>query len=92
MQIYLTDEVAKWYKDEMLLQDGDTIRFSGKVYGVNGFSMILNKVAPSKIGTSTTIDGVTYFIEATDAWFFEDSDVYISIDENTNEPKYDIKK
>lgn len=92
MKIFVSDEAAEWYKDEMNLKAGDSIRFSGKVYGKDGFSMILNKIEPSKPKVVTVINGISYFIEQTDSWFFEDSDLYITLDSETNEPSYETKK
>ncbi len=90
MKIVINDDAAKWYEDNLNLQVGDAVRFYGKVYGsTSGFSLAVTKQEPSRPDTSVDVNGVTYYIEAGDAWFFEEQDLVITLDPERKEPKYD---
>lgn len=89
MKLEISKEAANWYIKELNLKPGDSLRFFGKVYGVNGFSLAINKAEPSHTSTSVSINDVLFYIEDTDTWFFEDSDLKISFDENLREPKFE---
>ncbi len=92
MKINITDDVAKWYKEELALDDGDSVKFFGKVYGVNGFSIALAVMEPSRPLAQVEKYGVTFFVEKSDSWFFEGVDLNITLNEEMNEPHYDMGK
>ncbi|EKP99024.1 hypothetical protein LCA32G_2101 [Lacticaseibacillus paracasei] len=37
-------------------------------------------------------DGVTYFVDPTDAWFFENLAMTVDYDAHLDEPKYEFKE
>lgn len=92
MKLNVTEEAAKWYKKELDLNDGDSVKFFGKVYGVNGFSIALAVMEPSRPLTQSEVNGITFYVEKSDSWFFEDVDLNITLDKDLNEPHYDIGK
>ena len=92
MKLTITEEAANWYIKELGLKAGDSLRFFGKVYGVNGFSLAINKAEPTKSSTKTEVNDVLFYIEDTDTWFFEDADLNISMDKDLKEPKFDLAK
>lgn len=92
MKLTITDAAATWYINELGLKAGDSLRFFGKVYGVNGFSLAINKAEPTKTTVHTKVNDVLFYIEDTDTWFFEDADLNISIDETLKEPKFEMDK
>ena len=91
MTLTVSTEAAAWYKEELGLQSGDSLRFFGKVYGTNGFSLAINKAQPTKSSIHTLVDDILFYIEDTDAWFFEDRDLNITMDEVLNEPKFNMQ-
>ncbi len=90
MKLTISEEAANWYIKELNLQAGDSLRFFGKVYGVNGFSLAINKAEPSKTNTNTKVNDVLFYIEDTDTWFFEDKNLSITIDKDLKEPRFDL--
>lgn len=96
MNIALTDEALQWFKNEMEVVTGDTIRFYARYGGSSpfheGFSLGMTREEPIEIGVQTVIDGVTYYIDEKDLWFFNDYNLHIDVDEQLYELKYDYLK
>lgn len=92
MKLEVSKDVAQWFINEMDLVKGDSIKFFGKVYGENGFSFALDKVEPSRPQLELVVEGINFYIEKSDAWFFLDSDLSITLDKDLNEPKYNYVK
>ena len=47
---------------------------------------------PSDIGASAEKNGVTFYVEDQDLWFFEDYDLVISFNAKLNEPEFGYEK
>jgi uncharacterized protein YneR len=92
MKLEVSKEAAQWFINEMYLEKGDSIKFFGKVYGENGFSFALDKVEPSRPEIEIEVEGINFYIEKSDAWFFIDSDLIVTLDEKLKEPKYNYVK
>lgn len=93
MKIEITDSASKWFNDELGLGDGLGVHFSGKVYGKtevhDGFSVGMAVDKPgSNVMASTEVDGVTYFVNEEDDWFFSGYDLEVDLDAERNEPVY----
>ena len=96
MNIVLTDEALQWFKQEMEVESGDTIRFYARYGGSSpfheGFSIGMTREEPIEIGVKTVIDDVTYYIDEKDLWFFNDHNLYVDVDATYDELKYEYKK
>jgi uncharacterized protein YneR len=96
MNISITDEALKWFKDEMNIEEGDFIRFYVRYGGSSplhdSFSLGVNKEDPIDIGTKTEVDGTTFFVEENDIWFFSDHDLHVNYNEKLDELAYEYKK
>ncbi|KOS63718.1 HesB/YadR/YfhF family protein [Lysinibacillus agricola] len=96
MNIALTDEALQWFKNEMEVGSGDTIRFYARYGGSSpfheGFSLGMTREEPIEIGVKTVIDDVTYYIDEKDIWFFNDHNLYVDVDATNDELKYEYKK
>ncbi len=90
MKLDITEEAANWYIKEMDLKEGDAVNFFGKVYGVNGFSIALSVMEASRPEIETTINGVTFYIEKSDAWFFEGKNLEVTLNPELKEPHYEM--
>jgi uncharacterized protein YneR len=94
MKIHICNEAAKWYKNELYLQNGDCVRFYARYGGINtflpGFSLGLSTEKPEDIGVKEEVDGVTFFIEGKDLWYFDDKNLYIDYNSNVQEPEFRI--
>lgn len=85
MQIRISDQALKFFKEDMDLGSGDAVRFTSKVYGKTniheGVSVMVQVSQPQKVLVSETIDGITFFAEEDDAWFYNDHSLEVDYDE-----------
>ena len=92
MKIIISDKAAEWYKEEMFLQPGDYVRFFARYGGCStvqqGFSLGISNEKPVNIGVSEEKDGISYYIEEKDLWYFDNLDLYADFNEVANEPEY----
>ncbi|ASS91301.1 MAG: hypothetical protein C6W58_04930 [Bacillaceae bacterium] len=90
MKLNITDDAAKWYKEELELNEGDAVRFFVRYGGCghvqSGFSLGIAKEAPNQIGIKAEKLGVTFYVEHDDLWYFDNHDVTIQLDEKIHEP------
>lgn len=96
LKIVLSDEAITWFKEEMSVVSGDAIRFYAKYGGSSplhdGFSLGVTKQQPDEAVVETTHDGVLFYIESQDEWFFTDYDLYVDIDTNLDELQFAYEK
>ncbi|AHN21804.1 hypothetical protein FCT18_05395 [Lysinibacillus sphaericus] len=96
MNIALTAQALQWFKNEMEVEKGDSIRFYARYGGSSpfheGFSLGMTREEPIEIGVQTVVDDVTYYIDEKDLWFFNDYTLHVDVDEQLHELKYDYKK
>ncbi|WP_291759831.1 HesB/YadR/YfhF family protein [Lysinibacillus sp. UBA5990] len=92
MKIALTNEALQWFKHEMEVEPGDTIRFYARYGGSSpfheGFSLGMTREEPIAIGAEAVIDGVTYYIDEKDLWFFNDHNLHVDVDASLDELQY----
>lgn len=96
MKLVITSEAQNWFKKEVAPTMDKGIRFFGKVYGSTniheGFSIAMSVESPEQPMVELTLDGITYFIEETDDWFFIGYDLYVAYDELKDEPTYRFER
>ncbi|WP_445614154.1 HesB/YadR/YfhF family protein [Geobacillus sp. YF-1] len=93
MNIVITKKAFDWYKRELGLKPGDAIRFFARYGGCGtvqkGFSLGMAKDEPAgEPAAQTTIDGVTFFVDDSDHWYFDGRDLTIDLDETGDEPVF----
>lgn len=92
MNLTITPAAVDWFKDEIVLEKGMGIKFYGKVYGKTevheGFSIGMSVDRPENPLVEKEIDGILFYIEETDDWFFKGYDLTVDYDEGLDEPKY----
>ncbi|WP_249869651.1 HesB/YadR/YfhF family protein [Oceanobacillus saliphilus] len=90
MKLDISSEAANWYKEELDIEDAEELRFFVRYGGVGGkipgFSLGIKKDQPLSVHTSSTVEGITFFIEDSDLWYFEESDLEIGFDDVREEP------
>jgi uncharacterized protein YneR len=96
MNITVTNEALQWYKEELDLQSGDMVKFFVRYGGCStvqkGFSLGVGKQQPVLIGAQTEVEGITFYIEDQDLWYFEGRDLVVSYDEAKGEPDFSISE
>lgn len=95
MEITITDEALRWFRDEMDIGPGDNIRFRVRYGGAGlqpGFSLGLSGDAPESPAASTKQGDITFFVEDDDEWYFDGHDLVVGYDEQLDEPEYRYEK
>lgn len=96
MEIVIKPKAFEWYKEELNLRQGDFLRFFPRYGGCStvqaGFSLGIDKEAPIEPKVATTIDGVTFFIEERDTWYFDGQHLVVDFNEQADEPVFSIQK
>ncbi|WP_096154523.1 MULTISPECIES: HesB/YadR/YfhF family protein [Bacillus] len=95
MKISISDEALNWYKEELLLQDGDSIRFQVRYGGCStvqkGFSLGIEKQAPDNPVASVEKGGVTFYVEESEAWYFDGHDLHVGFNTTLHEPTFEYQ-
>ena len=96
MNIKVTDQALRWFKEELEFSSGDMIRFYARYGGSSpfheGFSLGMNREEWHDVGVKQTIDGVHFYIEKDDLWFFNEHDLLVDVNLETEELKYEYLK
>ncbi|PPA71943.1 HesB/YadR/YfhF family protein [Jeotgalibacillus proteolyticus] len=96
MNIQLSKEAVKWFQDEMMIKEGDHVRFFVKYGGSSkvqdGFSLGVSKDEPMEAAVTREENGITFFIEEQDVWYFDDHDLEVNYNESSDGPSYDYSK
>ncbi|WP_407269475.1 HesB/YadR/YfhF family protein [Radiobacillus sp. PE A8.2] len=96
MAITITQPAAKWYIDEMDLQEGDYVRFFVRYGGsggiVSGFSLGISNDEPSNPAMQVTEQGVTFYVENSDLWYFDGMNFHIKYKRKYGEIEYEFEE
>lgn len=92
MPFTLTEDAARWLKRELKVDSGDYVRFYVRYGGMNGpgngFSLGVHVTPPSQIGEKTVVDGVTFYVEQDDMWFFHDQALTVQHNKETDDIEF----
>nr|WP_093269612.1 HesB/YadR/YfhF family protein [Psychrobacillus sp. OK032] len=96
MKIFISKDALTWFQDEMEATNGDTIRFYARYGGSSpiqqGFSLGMTKDKPVEPVVTVTNEGILFFIEERDEWYFDGHDLYVDVDHQLDELAYSYKK
>ncbi|MCI2254047.1 HesB/YadR/YfhF family protein [Domibacillus sp. PGB-M46] len=96
MNIDITNEALNWFKEEMQAAEGDTVRFYVRYGGSSplheGFSLGMTKDEPLEPAVTVSHEGVTYFVEEKDVWYFDGHHLKVTYDEKLQEPAFEYIK
>lgn len=92
VNIKISPAAAEWFKREYDIE-GETnfrffVRYGGVGGNVPGFSLGVNIETPSSIHASQEIDDLLFYIEEQDAWYFDEKDLLVTLDEDLGEPQF----
>ncbi|MFC0471826.1 HesB/YadR/YfhF family protein [Halalkalibacter kiskunsagensis] len=93
MNIQITKPALQWFKDELDIKgEGEFIRFFARYGGCgsiqSGFSLGISQEKPSIIGTKEEIDGIIFFIEEDDLWYFKGHDLKVKYSRKHDEIEF----
>jgi len=97
MEIVVSNSAINWFKDEVDLKNGDKVKFYAKIYGSSpvqenfslGFTVDND---PIDMMVKTETEGLTFYVEGTDLWFFNGHDLHVDYNEKKDELEYSYRK
>lgn len=96
MFISIDEKAATWFTKEFEINKPFSIRMYPQYAGFGqkhkGYSLAFSAETPENIGFTKEINGIMFYIEGTDVWFFEDTETYLSVDDNMNELRVTYKE
>ncbi len=96
MNIRISNEAAQWFIEEMDVETGDSIRFFARYGGSSplheGFSLGVIREQPDEVAVETVLDGVRYYVETRDLWYFDGHDLQVGVNRDLEELQYDYVK
>lgn len=83
MSLHVTPEAARFYKEEMELQEGDQLCLYVKLYGSSSahpnFSLGIARGKCGNSHLSTTVEGITFYLDAQDEWYVAGYELQVSL-------------
>ncbi|AZU62024.1 HesB/YadR/YfhF family protein [Neobacillus mesonae] len=97
MKINISEQALRWFKEEVGLSDGGKIKFYSQIYGCSpvqeNYSLAFTvDNEPLDMEVSTEIDGITFYVEGSDVWFFNGHDLHVDYNEKKDELEYRYTK
>jgi uncharacterized protein YneR len=96
MKISISNVAIDWFKEEMGLTNGDYLKFFAKIYGSSpvqdSYALGFAKEDPIDMSASTEVDGIIFFVEVTDEWFFNGHDLHVDYNEKKDELEFSYTK
>jgi uncharacterized protein YneR len=93
LKIDILDSALKWFKDEIGVQSGDKVKFHIQIYGSSpiqqGYSLGFVIEDPLDAAVSTELEGILFYIEKGDVWFFNGHDLHVRFNEQNDELEYE---
>ncbi len=97
MKISISDKALQWFKEEVGLSEGGKIKFYSQIYGSSpvqeNYALAFTvDNEPVDMVVQTEIDGITFYIEGSDLWFFNGHDLHVDYNEKIDELEYSYSK
>lgn len=97
MKLSITQPAVNWFIHELDLSEGDCVRFFARYGGHGGvhkgFSLgISNHDTPNDPAMKVMEQGITFFVEKSDAWYFDGMDFHIKYRRKFDDIDFIIKQ
>ncbi|MFF2446305.1 HesB/YadR/YfhF family protein [Neobacillus sp. NPDC058068] len=83
MLISFDEKATLWFSKEFEINKPFSIRMFPQYAGFGekhkGYSLAFSAENPTNAGIIKVINGITFFVEDNDVWFFEDTETYLSV-------------
>ncbi|MGZ4159280.1 MAG: HesB/YadR/YfhF family protein [Neobacillus sp.] len=96
MIISIDEKASNWFKKEFDFDKAFNIRMFPQYAGFGqknkGYSLAFSAETPTNAGYTKEVNGITFFIEGNDVWFFEETETYLSADDLIDELEITYKE
>jgi uncharacterized protein YneR len=84
MFISIDERATSWFTKEFEINKPFSIRMFPQYVGFGqkhkGYSLAFSAETPTNAGYTKEINGIYFFVEGNDVWFFEDTETSLSVD------------
>lgn len=92
MKMTVTDRARAWFEEEMNINSGQAVqffvRYGGDANFQSGFSLAVAVKNPDDPEVMTEVNGITFYVEQKDSWYFDNTDFTVDYDEDIGEITY----
>jgi uncharacterized protein YneR len=92
MKLTVTPEAAKWFREELRLKDGDTVRifvrYGGGTVIYPGFSLGVCVESPKSVAAMVEVEGNGYFVREGDAAFLDERELKVVYNANEGDIEF----
>jgi uncharacterized protein YneR len=85
MFISIDEKASLWFSKEFEIIKPFSIRMFPQYAGFGakhkGYSLAFSAEQPANLGFKKELNGITFFVEGNDVWFFEETETYLSVDD-----------
>jgi uncharacterized protein YneR len=96
MFISIDESATSWFTNEFEFNKPFSIRMFPQYAGFGqkhkGYSLAFSAETPTNAGYVKEINGITFFIEGNDVWFFEGTETSLSVDNLLDELQVTYKE
>jgi len=97
LELSIDEAALAWFQEEVELESGDRVKFHPRYGGASpvqqGFSLAFSvSEAPDDPAVSVEKEGILFFIEAADVWYFDGHNLHVGYNEQLDEPEYHYRK
>lgn len=97
MHITISQAAIEWFKEEVELTAGKKVKFYTKIYGNSpiqpGFSLGFTvDQSPINKAAYTVVEGIEFYVEENDIWFFNGHHLHVDYDETIDELVFSYPK
>ncbi|HEY2421207.1 MAG TPA: hypothetical protein VGI04_07325 [Neobacillus sp.] len=96
MLILIDERATLWFTKEFEIKQPFNIRMFPQYAGFGqqhkGYSLAFSAETPTNAGYTKEINGITFFVEGNDVWFFEDTETALSVDDHIDELQVTYKE
>jgi uncharacterized protein YneR len=96
MFISIDEKATSWFTKEFEISNPISIRLFPQYAGFGeqnkGYSLAFSAEHPANVGFTTEINGITFYVEGNDVWFFEDTETYLSFNDLLEEIQITYKE
>lgn len=97
MKISISQSAINWFKNEVGIKAGDKVKFYTQIYGNSpiqpGYSLAFTKDnTPIDKAVHTEAEGIEFYVEEVDLWFFNGHDLHVNYNEQLDELEFSYSK
>lgn len=85
MFISIDERAATWFTKEFELKKPFSIRMFPQYAGFGikhkGYSLAFSAETPGNVGYKNQLNGITFFVDVNDVWFFNDTETSLTADD-----------